>query len=83
MTELELTTAEQLKNYIEAIEEQETIKQDIADKIKEIYASAENTGFNAKIIKLIIKQRKKRKEEIEEEESLLECYRIALDRVNS
>lgn len=67
-------TNNQLKKYIEAIENYEAEKTEIADRIKEIYSTAKDSGFNAKIMRKLIKIRKTPKSELEEEKYLLEVY---------
>jgi len=69
---------ERLKSFIERIERLEEEKRVLASDIKEVYAEAKGTGFEPKIMRQIIKIRKKDKEEVEEEESLLDLYKRAL-----
>ena len=51
-------TNNKLKKYIEAIENYEAEKTEIADRIKEIYSAAKGSGFIAKIIRKHIKIKK-------------------------
>jgi uncharacterized protein (UPF0335 family) len=69
---------ERLKSFIERIERLEEEKRVLASDIKEVYAEAKGTGFEPKIMRQIIKIRKKDKEEVDEEESLLDLYKRAL-----
>jgi uncharacterized protein (UPF0335 family) len=71
-------TAEQLKRYIEAIENYEAEKQEVSDKLKEIYDEAKSTGFDVKIMRQIIKIRKSDQDKLQEQEYLLEVYKDAL-----
>ena len=50
----------------------------LSGDIKEVYAEAKGTGFEPKIMRQIIKIRKMDKEEVDEEESLLDLYKRAL-----
>jgi uncharacterized protein (UPF0335 family) len=69
---------ERLKSFIERIERLEEEKRVLGSDIKEVYAEAKGTGFEPKIMRQIIKIRKKDKEEVDEEESLLDLYKRAL-----
>ena len=69
---------EQLKSFIERIERLEEDKRVLSEDTKEVYAEANGTGFNLKIMRQIIKIRKMDKEELDEEESLLDVYICAL-----
>ena len=69
---------EQLKSFIERIERLEEEKRTLSGDIKDVYAEAKGTGFEPKIMRQIIKLRKMDKEEVDEEESLLDLYKRAL-----
>ena len=69
---------EQLKSFIERIERLEEEKRALSGDIKEVYAEAKGTGFEPKIMRQIIKIRKMDKDEVDEEESLLDLYKRAL-----
>jgi len=69
---------ERLKSFIERIERLEEEKRVLGSDIKEVYAEAKGTGFEPKIMRQIIKIRRKDKEEVDEEESLLDLYKRAL-----
>ena len=69
---------ERLKSFIERIERLEEEKRALSGDIKEVYAEAKGTGFEPKIMRQIIKIRKMDKEEVDEEESLLDLYKRAI-----
>jgi uncharacterized protein (UPF0335 family) len=69
---------EGLKSFIERIERLEEEKRVLGSDIKEVYTEAKGTGFEPKIMRQIIKIRRKDKEEVDEEESLLDLYKRAL-----
>ena len=69
---------ERLKSFIERIERLEEEKRGLSGDIKEVYAEAKGTGFEPKIMRQIIKLRRMDKEEVDEEESLLDLYKRAL-----
>ncbi len=67
-----------LKSFIERIERMEEEKAAIADDIKEIYAEAKGTGFDAKTIRKIISLRKLDVEKRREADDMLELYKSAI-----
>jgi uncharacterized protein (UPF0335 family) len=69
---------ERLRSFIERIERLEEEKRALSGDIKEVYAEAKGIGFEPKIMRQIIKLRKMDKEEVDEEESLLDLYKQAL-----
>jgi uncharacterized protein (UPF0335 family) len=69
---------ERLKSFIERIERLEEEKRALAEDIKEVYSEAKGTGFDTKIIRRLIAIRKRDKEELDEEETLLDLYMQAL-----
>mgnify|MGYP003407866852 CR=1 FL=1 len=71
-------TAAELRQFIERFEHLESEKQDIADQQKEVMTEAKGRGYDTKVIRLIIKQRKRDKDAIAEEEAVLEIYKAAL-----
>lgn len=70
--------ADRLKAFVDRIESQEIEKKEISDGIKEIYAEAKGTGFDATIIRRIIAERKKNADDLREQEELMDLYRQAL-----
>ena len=71
-------TRDHLKRYISSIENYEAEKQEITERLKEVYDEAKHTGFDVKTIKKIVADRKKDPSKLEEEQYLLETYRDAL-----
>jgi uncharacterized protein (UPF0335 family) len=70
---------DQLRAFVERIENiEEEIKSLMEDK-KEIFAEAKGEGFDVKILKEVIRIRKQNYEERQEHESLLEVYLHALE----
>ena len=68
-----------LRAFIERIEKLEEDKAAISGDIKEVYQEAKATGFDTKIMRLLVRLRKKTAEERLEEETLLEVYMSAMD----
>ena len=67
-----------LKQFVENIEHLEAEKKEKLDEISAVYKEAKTAGFDVKIIRKIISLRKKDKNELEEEENLIEAYKEAL-----
>jgi uncharacterized protein (UPF0335 family) len=70
--------ADELRLLIERAERLEEEKKGINDDIKDVMAEAKSRGYDAKAIKKIMAIRKKKKEEYQEEEAILETYMHAL-----
>jgi len=70
--------SEQLRSLIERIERLEDEKRVLGEDIKEVYAEAKGAGFDPKIMRQIIRIRKRDKDDLDEEETLLDLYKRAL-----
>ena len=75
----EVIEAEKLKQIIHKIENIEQEKLEASDLLKDVFNEAKSMGFDIKIIKHVIKLRKKDKNALAEEDSLIELYRGALE----
>ncbi|AZQ67433.1 DUF2312 domain-containing protein [Silicimonas algicola] len=71
-------TAEELRQFIERWERLEAEKKDIADQQKEVMAEAKGRGYDTKVLRKVISLRKRDKDDIAEEEAVLEMYKQAL-----
>jgi uncharacterized protein (UPF0335 family) len=74
----EVIAADQLRLLIERIERLEEEKKGIADDIRDVYGEAKSTGFDTKTMRAIVRLRKMEKHDRDEQDALLETYRIAL-----
>jgi uncharacterized protein (UPF0335 family) len=70
--------ADELRLLIERAERLEEEKKAIADDIKDVLAEAKARGYDTKAIRTIMRIRKKKKEDFQEEEAILETYMAAL-----
>lgn len=75
--------AQQLRMFIEKVERLEEEKARVMEEIKECFAEAKGHGFDPKIMKQVIKLRKMKAEEINEQEELLDLYKHALGMIPS
>lgn len=70
--------ADELRLLVERAERLEEEKRGIADDIKDVFAEAKSRGYDAKAIRRIMQIRRKKKDEYQEEQSILEVYMQAL-----
>ncbi len=71
--------ADRLRTFVERIERLEEEKAAITADIREVYAEAKGAGFNAKILRQIVRLRRLDQADRREEEAMLELYNRALD----
>lgn len=71
-------TADELRQFIERFERLEAEKKDIADQQKEVMAEAKGRGYDTKVMRKLIALRKRDRDDIAEEEAVLQMYREAL-----
>lgn len=74
----EVIEVERLKQIITKIEGIEQEKLEATDLLKDVFNEAKSMGFDIKIIKHVLKLRKKDKDALAEEDSLIDLYRGAL-----
>lgn len=70
--------ADELRLLVERAERLEEEKKGISDDIKDVLAEAKGRGYDPKAIRKLLAIRKKKKEEYQEEEAILEVYLQAL-----
>ena len=68
-----------LLQYIEQYEQYEIEKKAAAERQKEVMAEAKANGFDTKAMKVLISLRAKDKDQIAEEEAILNAYKAALN----
>ena len=68
----------QLKSIVERIEHLEEEKADLMADIKEVFKEAKSSGYDAKIIKEVLKLRKMGDDEVSEHDALISTYLDAL-----
>lgn len=70
--------AGELRSFIERYERLEEEKKEVAEQQKEVMAEAKGRGYDVKVIRKIVALRKRDKDDIAEEEAVLEMYMAAL-----
>ena len=71
-------TADELRQFIERVERLDAEKKDISDQQKEVMAEAKGRGYDTAVLRKIIAMRKRDRDDIAEEEALMEMYKQAL-----
>lgn len=71
-------SANQLRHFVETLERLEEDKSEIQNHIKDIFSEAKIEGFDTKIMKQVIRMRKMKKEQLIEQQELLDMYTHAL-----
>lgn len=73
-----LSGRDELRSFVERIERIEADEKALKDDKKELFAEAKGRGYDTKILRSIISERKRDPDDIAEEESIRELYREAL-----
>lgn len=71
-------TAAELRQFIERFEQLEAEKADVAQQQKDLMAEAKGRGYDTKVMRKVVALRKRKPDEIAEEEAVLELYKQAL-----
>ncbi len=69
---------DRLRLLIERIERLEEEKKGIGDDIKDVYSEAKSAGYDAKIMRQIVRLRKMKPDDRREMEMVLDTYKAAL-----
>ena len=70
---------ERLKSFIERVERLTEEKDALVADIREVFAEAKGTGFDVKILRMIIKLRAMDANERQEQAAILDMYKTALN----
>ncbi|GAB4235406.1 MAG: DUF2312 domain-containing protein [Methyloligellaceae bacterium] len=77
-SEIQGTTRDQLRAFVERIERLEEEKAALAADIREVYAEAKAMGFDVKTLRTVVRLRKQDVNERREQEAILATYLAAL-----
>jgi len=69
---------DQLRLFIERIERLEEERKGVADDIRDTYNEAKSQGYDAKIMRQIVRLRKMEPHDRQEMEAILDTYKAAL-----
>jgi len=71
--------AQELKEAIQDYERLEAEKQDVARDQRDIFTVLKAKGYNVKAVRRIIAERKRDKAELQEEQEIIEQYKLLLE----
>jgi len=71
-------SSDELRQFVERIERLDAEKKDLAEQQKEVYAELKSRGYMTAPVRKIIALRKRDKDDIAEEEAVMEMYKQAL-----
>lgn len=69
---------ERLKSFVERIELLDEDRREMGADIKEVYAEAKDAGYDPKIMRQVIRLRRMDKDDLAEQEAMLDVYKHAL-----
>jgi uncharacterized protein (UPF0335 family) len=69
---------QRLRLLIERVERLEAEKKNIADDIRDVYSESKATGYDAKVMRQIVRLRKMEANDRREMEAVLETYKCAM-----
>ncbi len=81
MSEIQGTTRDQLRAFVERIERLEEEKAALAADTREVYAEAKAMGYEVKTLRTVVRLRKQDASERQEQEAILATYMVALGMV--
>ena len=70
--------ADRLRSFIERIERLEEEKAALTADVREVYAEAKADGFDAKVMRQVVRLRKMDSHDRQEQEAVLDLYKRAL-----
>lgn len=71
-------SAKELRQFIERAEQIGAEKRDLAETEKELFAEAKGRGYDTAVMRKLIAMRRRKPDDISEEEAILEMYKSAL-----
>ncbi|WP_054007874.1 DUF2312 domain-containing protein [Cypionkella psychrotolerans] len=78
VTEAYTVTADELRQFIERAEQLAAEKKEVAEQEKELFAEAKGRGYDTAVMRRVIALRKRKPDEIAEEEAIIDMYKSAL-----
>lgn len=71
-------TADELRQFIERYEQLEAEKKDVTARQQDLMAEAKGRGYDTKVMKKVVALRKRKPDDIAEEDAVLDMYKSAL-----
>lgn len=78
MADVEGIAGDQLRSFIERIERLDEERREVADQIKSVYGELKSAGFDAGIVRTLIRLRRMDPDDVDEQETLLDVYKRAI-----
>ena len=72
-------TGDELRQIVERIERIQAEKDDAAQAQKDVYSEAKAIGYDTKVLRKVIARRKRDRDDLAEEEAVLDMYEAAMD----
>ena len=72
-------TREEIRSFVERIENLNIEKNEISEQQKDVFAEAKSRGYDTRILRKVVSMLKRDPQDLSEEEAILEIYREALD----
>ena len=69
---------DQLRLFLERIERLEEEKKGISDDIRDVYSEAKGQGYDAKVMRQVVRLRKMETNDRQEMETILDLYKAAV-----
>lgn len=69
---------DRLRLLIERIERLEEEKKGISEDIRDVYSEAKSTGYDVKVMRMIVRLRKMTADDRDNQDAVLDTYKIAL-----
>ena len=70
--------ADRLRSLVDRIERLEEERKALGSDIRDIYAEAKSAGFEVKVLRQLIRERRQEAADVEEQATLLDVYKRAL-----
>ena len=71
-------TGDELRQFVERIEQLDAEKRDLAETRKEVMAEAKGRGYDTKVIRALVTLRRQKPDQVAEFEAVLEMYKAAM-----
>jgi uncharacterized protein (UPF0335 family) len=71
-------TAAELRQFIEQYERLEAERSEIMELQKDVMAQAKSRGYHTKVIRKLVAERKRDRDDVVEEQAIMDLYREAL-----
>ncbi len=78
MSDVAGIAGERLRSLIERVERLEEERRALTADIREVYAEAKGSGFDVKTMRQVVRLRRIDKDDLDEQETLLDLYKRAL-----